>query len=220
MIVAKNLWKSYDFGETVVHALKGISLKISDGEFVSILGPSGSGKSTLLHCLSGLDKPSKGTVEIDGHDLGKYDDLELSILRRHKVGFVFQFFNLIPILSAVENVYLPLVVMGLSENELRSKAIGLLKSVGLGDRLWHTPNELSGGQRQRVAIARALINTPSVIFADEPTGNLDSKSGDQIFCLLQEINKEQNTTIVMVTHSEELANKTDRIIRIKDGVLI
>ncbi len=220
MIVAKNLWKSYKLGETVVHALKGISLKIDDGEFVSVLGPSGSGKSTLLHCLSGLDKPTKGVVEIDGHDLSKYDDLELSILRRHKVGFVFQFFNLIPILSAVENVYLPLVVKGLPESELKKRAIDLLELVGLGDRLWHTPNELSGGQRQRVAIARALVNNPSVIFADEPTGNLDSKSGEQIFGLLRKINEEQNTTVVMVTHSEELANQTDRIIRIKDGVLV
>jgi putative ABC transport system ATP-binding protein len=196
-----------------------MSIQITQGEFVSIMGPSGSGKSTLLYILGGLDNPTEGSVLLGDKDISKYNDEKKSIMRRRDIGFIFQFYNLIPNLNVEENILLPILLDGKSEKDYRKKLNDILEIVGLSDRRKHTPRELSGGQQQRVAIARALINSPEIIFADEPTGNLDSKTGIEIMELLKEINCENNKTIVMVTHSAEAAAYSNRIINVRDGII-
>lgn len=218
-VEGQNLIKKYSTGgmETVV--LRGLSVKVNQGDFVSIMGPSGSGKSTLLYILSGLDLPTTGNVLLNGQDISRLDDSKMSILRRRNIGFVFQFYNLIPNLNVEENILLPILLDGKSMAKYRSRLKDILAIVGLTERRKHTPRELSGGQQQRVAIARALISDPDIIFADEPTGNLDSSSGTEILELLQKINREQGKTILMVTHSEEAAAYGNRMIVVRDGQL-
>lgn len=218
-IEGKNIVKQYQVGSVNTPVLKNISLKIDRGEFVSIMGPSGSGKSTLLYILSGLDTPTQGVVLLNGRDISQLDDAKKSIMRRRNIGFVFQFYNLIPNLNVEENIMLPVLLDSKDRKEYKQKLNDILNIVGLSDRRKHTPRELSGGQQQRVAIARALINDPDIIFADEPTGNLDSKSGTEIMELLREINRENNKTIIMVTHSSESAGYSNRIINVKDGMI-
>ena len=217
IIQTENLGKTYQVGQEEVVVLKGINLTICRGEFVSIMGPSGSGKSTLLYLLGGLDRPTTGSIKINGKELSGMTDREESILRRRDLGFVFQFYNLIPNLNVEENIMLPILLDGKAlKNEL-PKLERILAEVGLTDRRYHTPRELSGGQQQRVAIARALVNEPDIILADEPIGNLDSKTGTEIMKLLQRINKEYGKTIVQVTHSAEEAQYGDRIVHVRDG---
>ncbi|WP_456473873.1 ABC transporter ATP-binding protein [Candidatus Pyrohabitans sp.] len=217
MIMAEKLSKVYHMGETLVHALRGIDIEVEKGEFVSIVGASGSGKSTLLHILGGLDKPTGGRVYINGNEITALEEDELAELRSSKIGFIFQLHNLLPELTALENVELPMVFAGISAGERRKRAEKLLRSVGLGDRLGHTPLQLSGGQQQRVAIARALANNPEIIFADEPTGELDSKTGVKVMGTLLKLRESHGATLVMVTHDMEMAKFGDRIIKIKDG---
>ncbi|PRX28904.1 putative ABC transport system ATP-binding protein [Orenia metallireducens] len=217
MIETTNLYKNFKLGELEVEVLKDINLIIEEGEFVSIMGPSGSGKSTLLYLLGGLDKPSSGSIKVNGKELAVMKDKEESIMRRRELGFVFQFYNLIPNLNVEENVLLPILLDGKAMKEHQGDLDEILEIVGLSDRRKHTPRELSGGQQQRVAIARALINKPEVILADEPIGNLDSKTGMEIMELFKRINQEQNKTVVQVTHSERSAEYGTRIIRLKDG---
>ncbi|OCL25361.1 macrolide ABC transporter ATP-binding protein [Orenia metallireducens] len=217
MIETTNLYKSFKLGELEVEVLKDINLIIQKGEFVSIMGPSGSGKSTLLYLLGGLDKPSSGSLKINGKELAVMKDKEESIMRRRELGFVFQFYNLIPNLNVEENILLPILLDGKKMKDYQGDLDEILEIVGLSDRRKHTPRELSGGQQQRVAIARALINKPEVILADEPIGNLDSKTGMEIMELFKKINQEQGKTIVQVTHSEKSAEYGTRIIRLKDG---
>lgn len=212
-----DLCKTYKLGTVDVEVLKNINLTISDGEFVSIMGPSGSGKSTLLYLIGGLDKPTSGSVKIKGKELSYMKDREESLMRRRDIGFVFQFYNLIPNLNVEENIMLPVLLDGKKMKAYRQKLDELLDTVGLSDRRLHTPRELSGGQQQRVAIARALINEPDIILADEPIGNLDSKSGTEIMMLLQRINRDKGKTIIQVTHSKEAAEYGNRIINVKDG---
>lgn len=218
MIEVKNVSKSYKMGKEQVIALKDVSLKISKGEFVAIIGPSGSGKSTLMHIIGGLDTPSIGNIYIEGNDISKLKDKQLSKYRNEKIGFVFQAFNLENSQTALENVMMPLIFAGVSKKERKARALQALEQVGLKDLAKHKPNEMSGGQRQRVSIARALVNNPEIIFADEPTGNLDSKSGESIMELFHEINN-KGYTIIMVTHNPNEANKAKRVIKIKDGEL-
>jgi len=213
-----NLQKTYMLGKVPVHALRGVNLRVYPGDFIAILGPSGSGKSTLLNLIGALDKPTEGKVIIDGVDISALNGSQLAELRR-KIGFVFQFFNLVPRLSALENVELPLAIAGVSKSERRKKAIELLKMVGLEDRMNHKPMELSGGEQQRVAIARALINDPRYLLMDEPTGNLDSKTANEIMKLVKKLNEEENITVILVTHNQSLANYAERIVHIVDGVL-
>lgn len=220
MIEVVDLKKYYRMGPVLVKALNGISLTIEDGEFLSIMGPSGSGKSTLLNLLGALDKPTSGTVLFDGIDLARVDESVLYQLRRKKVGFVFQSFNLIPTLSALENVLIPLVPTNTPKMKAYRRAKELLETVGLGGRILHKPSEMSGGEQQRVAMARALINNPKLILADEPTGNVDSKTGKEIVKLLQDLNENMGTTLVVVTHDPEIGSATKRIIRLKDGEII
>lgn len=220
MIEAVNLKKYYRMGPVVVKALDGISLKIEDGEFLSIMGPSGSGKSTLLNILGALDKPTSGTVFFDGIDLARVDESVLYQLRRKKVGFVFQSFNLIPTLSAIENVLIPLVPTNTPKRKGYRRAQELLRTVGLGGRMLHKPSEMSGGEQQRVAMARALVNDPKLILADEPTGNVDSITGKEIMKLLRDLNENMRTTLVIVTHDPEIVELTERIIRLKDGKIV
>ncbi|MEM3552451.1 MAG: ABC transporter ATP-binding protein [Candidatus Bathyarchaeia archaeon] len=212
-----NLEKIYSIGSVKVYALKGINLSIKKGEFIAVVGPSGCGKSTLLNLLGALDKPTKGKIIVDGIDITQLTDKQLAKFRNLKVGFIFQSYNLINRSSVLKNVELPAIVSGVPAKIRRMKALTLLKLVGLEEKVYRKPMELSGGEQQRVAIARALINDPAIILADEPTGNLDSKTGNEIIQLLTKINKERNATIVMVTHNLELANKTDKIIWLKDG---
>lgn len=220
LISLKKVTKSYRLGDDVlVNALCGIDLEIKKGEFVAIVGPSGSGKSTLMHMIGILDKPTSGTVYLDGKEIGKLSEEELAILRNKHIGFVFQAFNLLPKTSAQDNVELPLIYSGDGKGERAEKAAGELTLVGLGDRTHHTPAQLSGGQQQRVAIARALVTKPSLILADEPTGNLDSKSGTEILALLKDLNKKGNT-IVLVTHDTDIAKNAKRIVSIKDGLVV
>lgn len=219
MIRLKNARKVYPMGEVNVPALRGIDLTIRPGEFVAIMGPSGSGKSTLMHLLGCLDLPSDGVVQLDGHDVTKLDEDTLAQIRGKKIGFVFQTFNLIPTLTAVENVELPLFFQSVPRAERRARAIELLRKVGLEGRAHHKPAQLSGGERQRVAIARALANDPEIILADEPTGNLDSESGQAILDLLAQLHRE-GKTIILVTHNPEAAAYAQRIVRIKDGRLV
>ncbi len=218
MIELKNASKKYQQGGREVHALRDVSLSIRKGEFLSIMGPSGSGKSTLLNLIGGLDQPSGGEIFIDGKPIHGISDDELNLIRRRRVGFIFQFFNLLPILSAVENVSLPLLLEGSPFSEIRPKAVSLLEQMGLGARIEHRPEQLSGGEMQRVAIARALIANPAVLLADEPTGNLDSHTSEEIFMLLKSLN-ERGQTIVMVTHDSRAAAYGSRIITLKDGAL-
>lgn len=218
VIKTVNLTKTYKMGEVEVHALNGVSINIERGEILSIMGPSGSGKSTLMNILGCLDRPSSGEYFLDGELISKLSDDKLAVIRNRKVGFVFQSFNLLPRSSALANVELPLRYAGVTK-ERKRYAKEALESVGLGDRIKHRPSELSGGQQQRVAIARALINNPSILMADEPTGNLDSKSGKEIMDLLQNLNKEKGTTIIIVTHDPTIAKQTGRVICLLDGVL-
>ncbi len=219
IIEINDLTKVYQMGETEVHALRGVSLMIRDGEMVAITGPSGSGKSTLMAILGALDLPTSGTYKLDGEEVSTLSDDELALIRNRRIGFVFQKFNLLPRSTILANVALPLTYAGVGKRERNERAAHVLELVGLGDRLTHRPNELSGGQQQRVAIARALVNTPSMVLADEPTGNLDSKTGDEILSLFQELNRDQGITLVIVTHSPEIAAECPRNIRIRDGLI-
>lgn len=217
MIKITNLVKHYKLGGELVKAVDDISFVVEDSEMISIIGPSGSGKSTLMHIIGGLDTPQEGSIKVDGMDLASMKKSQLAKYRNKKIGFVFQTFNLQSHLTAEENVELPLVFAGIPKKKRRAMAKEALIKVGLGDRLKHKPNELSGGQRQRVSIARALVNSPSIILADEPTGNLDSKTGDLILKLLKDLNKQQKVTLIIVTHDEYVAKSCERIIQIKDG---
>ncbi|CAB1240717.1 subunit of efflux permease exporting the starvation-induced killing protein (ATP-binding protein) [Ruminococcaceae bacterium BL-4] len=219
VIEGKNIIKDFKIGSTVTRVLKGISLQITKGEFVSIMGPSGSGKSTLLYILGGLDSPTNGKVLLGGKDISRYNDEKKSVMRRRNIGFIFQFYNLIPNLNVEENILLPILLDGKKAKDYRKQLHNILEIVGLTDRRKHTPRELSGGQQQRVAIARALINSPDIIFADEPTGNLDSKTGTEIMELLKKINHESDKTIIMVTHSADAAAYGNRIVSVRDGII-
>jgi putative ABC transport system ATP-binding protein len=220
LIQAENLTKVYGTGDTAVVALDHVKLIVDPGEFIAVMGPSGCGKSTLLHLLGGLDRPSDGDVSIDGQPLAKMSDNAISQLRRRKIGFVFQFFNLIPILSSVENVSLPLLLDGANSAKSQQKAIEWLTKVGLGQRLASRPDQLSAGQQQRVAIARALITDPVLVLADEPTGNLDTKSADEIAALLKQVAKTWGRAVLMVTHDPRIAAYADRIVFLKDGKIV
>lgn len=220
IIQTENLTKVYGKGEAAVVALDHVNLSVNPGECVAVMGPSGCGKSTLLHLLGGLDRPTEGSVTIDGSSLATLSDDALTKIRRRKIGFVFQFFNLIPILSSVDNAALPLLLDGKSSATSRAKATEWLKKVGLGDRLANRPDQLSAGQQQRVAIARALITDPALVLADEPTGNLDSRASDDIAALLQQVAKEWGRSVLMVTHDPRIAAYADRIIFLKDGKIV
>lgn len=219
ILEVKDVKKAYRMGNVSVSALKGVSFAVEEGEFVAILGPSGSGKSTLLHVIGGLDRPDMGTVFIDGVDIFTLNSNQLADVRLHKIGFVFQFFNLLPRLSALKNVELPLTLADVSEKEVSEKAKKLLALVGLKERINHRPAELSGGEQQRVAIARALINDPKIILADEPTGNLDTKTGWEIVELMRKLNAKKKQTFIIVTHDPSIAEQANRIIYVKDGVV-
>jgi putative ABC transport system ATP-binding protein len=217
VVEAKHLTKVYDMGEVKVHALRGLSLKIKRGEVVAIMGPSGSGKSTLMNTLGCLDRPSSGEYILNGETTSTMNDDELANIRNRQVGFIFQSYNLLPRASAITNVQLPLIYCENGGGDIERTATNMLKSVGLGDRMYHRPYELSGGQQQRVAIARALVNDPAIVLADEPTGNLDSRSGEEIMQLLLKLNRERGVTLIIVTHDTRVAGHTQRIIHILDG---
>jgi len=219
IIEVKNLKKYYRDGETETRALDGVSFNVRRGEFLAIMGASGSGKSTLLHVLGMLDDATSGKFIYDGKDISSYSRDQLADLRNRKVGFVFQAFNLLPRTSVLENAKLPLVYSDVPEHEWDSRARSVVEAVGLGHRMEHQPNELSGGEKQRLAIARALINNPDIIFADEPTGNLDSKSGKNVMSIIQRLNEEEGRTIVLITHETSTAEHAERIIRLMDGVI-
>lgn len=220
MIEVSGLSKSYKTGNIEVIALREISFKIESGEYLSIMGPSGSGKSTLMNILGCIDTPTSGSYRLDGQEVSTLDDEGLATIRNQKVGFVFQTFNLLPRLTALANVELPLVYSGTGRNERRERALKALKRVGLSDRVNHKPNELSGGQSQRVAIARALVNNPSIILADEPTGNLDRATGSDIINLFQKLNSEFGVTLVIVTHDQEVGKSAGRLIELVDGQIM
>lgn len=217
IIEAIDLCKTYKLGEVNIEVLKDVNLEINQGEYVSLMGPSGSGKSTLLYLLGGLDKPTSGSIKLKGRELSVMKDSEESEMRRREIGFVFQFYNLVPNLNLEENIMLPILLDGKKLKQYKSRLDEILELVGLADRRKHTPRELSGGQQQRVAIARALVNEPDIILADEPTGNLDSKTGTEILELFKKINKEKSITIVQVTHSYEAAQYGARSINVRDG---
>jgi putative ABC transport system ATP-binding protein len=217
VIEMRGVTKSYHMGNTVVHALDGVDLEIGKEEFIIVMGPSGSGKSTLMNMIGCLDTPTEGHVFLDGVDISELSESELATIRGKKVGFVFQKFNLIPSLTAAENVSLPLSFQGVPRSEHRERAKKYLELVGLGDRIDHKPSELSGGQQQRVAVARSLVNEPDIILADEPTGNLDTKTGEHIMQLLKDLNKERGTTIIIVTHDVRLKDTGTRLIELQDG---
>lgn len=218
MIHLENIHKDYQQGKNIVKALRGIDLDVQEGEFLSIMGPSGSGKSTLMNIIGALDRPSDGRYFLDGEDVSELNDDELAVIRNQKIGFVFQTFNLLPRMSARRNVELPLVYAGIKASLRKKRALDALERVGLSDRADHRPNELSGGQRQRVAIARALVVEPRILFADEPTGNLDSKTGDEILAMFRNLN-DTGATVVMVTHEHEVALHARRIVHIRDGLI-
>lgn len=218
LIRLEEVWRSYEMGMETVHALRGVSLSIERGEYVAIMGPSGSGKSTLMNILGCLDTPTTGSYELNGHAVADMDDDELAGIRNREIGFVFQTFNLLPRTTALRNVELPLIYAGMDVDERRETALGALADVGLAERVSHRPNEMSGGQRQRVAIARALVNKPSILLADEPTGNLDTKTGEEILELFASLSAKGNT-LVVVTHEENVARHAHRIIRIRDGLV-
>ena len=218
VIEIRNIIRDFPLGQETVHVLKGIDLNIDRGEYLAIMGPSGSGKSTLMNLLGCLDTPTSGTYILNGNDVSKMSDDELAEIRNHEIGFVFQTFNLLPRTTALENVALPMIYAGVSKKDRTKRAEEVLADVGLADRMDHKPNQLSGGQRQRVAVGRALVNKPSIILADEPTGNLDSKTSEEIMDLLDEIHQNGNTVIV-VTHEEDIAKRAHRIIRLIDGMV-
>jgi putative ABC transport system ATP-binding protein len=218
LISIRGISKVYRVGNQDVHALRHIDLDIAKNEFVALMGPSGSGKSTLMNILGCLDSPSSGTYHLNGHDVSRMDDNQLADVRNREIGFVFQTFNLLPRYTALENVALPLIYKGMPRDERNRRATEVLEQVGLGDRMHHRSNELSGGQRQRVAIARALVNHPSIILADEPTGNLDTKTSYEIMALIDDIHRAGNT-IILVTHEEDIALHAKRIVRLRDGLI-
>jgi putative ABC transport system ATP-binding protein len=218
LIRLQNISRLYQMGGETIHALRDVSLEIERGEYVAIMGPSGSGKSTLMNLLGCLDTPSSGTYELNGSNVSEMDDNELAEIRNREIGFVFQTFNLLPRSNALRNVELPLIYSGMGGEERRRIALETLANVGLADRVHHKPNEMSGGQRQRVAVARALVNSPSIILADEPTGNLDSKTGEEIMALFEALSRKGNT-IFVVTHEEDIARHARRILRIRDGLI-
>lgn len=220
VIELKDVWKIYQMGDVQVVALSGLNLSVKKGEFVSIMGPSGSGKSTAMNMIGCLDIPTKGTIYLDNKDISKMSESNLAQIRGKKIGFIFQQFNLIPTLTALENVMLPMIFQNIPKEERLSKATKLLQMVDLGDRMDHKPNELSGGQQQRVAIARSLSNNPEVILADEPTGNLDSRTGSTVLDFLKKLHITEGKTIVMVTHDEDVAKKADRIEYLRDGKIV
>lgn len=215
-----DLEKEYRLGEVVVHALRGVSIELKKGEFVVVVGPSGSGKTTLLNLIGALDKPTRGKVYIDGKDLAAMNERELTRLRRNEIGFVFQFYNLIPVLTAFENIELPMIVAGVPKKKMQERTQELLEMIGLIDRANHRPDELSGGEQQRVAIARALANQPSVVLADEPTGDLDTATGSEVMEALREVSKREKVTAIVVTHDPVIAEMADRILEMRDGEIL
>jgi putative ABC transport system ATP-binding protein len=219
VVIAEDIHKYYQLRGEVVKALRGINLKIKYGEYISILGPSGSGKTTLFNMIGGLDKPTQGRVILDGRDLASLNPRQLAWVRCHRIGYIFQTFNLIPVLTALDNVMVPMIFAGVPRREREEKAKKLLERVGLGERLYHRPTELSGGQQQRVAIARALANDPAIILADEPTGNLDLQTGLRIVQLLKELNVERGVTVISATHDLKMIDVSDRIVWIRDGAI-
>ena len=220
LIEIRDITKVYQMGEVQVHALRGVTMEVKEGESVAIMGASGSGKSTLMNVIGCLDQPTSGTYVLEGKDVSRLSDNQLADIRGRKIGFVFQTFNLLARTSALGNVMLPLIYVGAGRAERRRRSLRALEAVGLGDRTRHAPNELSGGQQQRVAIARALVNDPAILLADEPTGNLDSKSGSEVMALLQALNRERGITIVLVTHDPMIARYTDRIVHLHDGRIV
>jgi putative ABC transport system ATP-binding protein len=220
MITMRNITKAYEMGIQTVHALRGVDLHVDQGEFVAIMGPSGSGKSTLMNIIGCLDVPNSGTFELNGIDVSHMSPDERSRIRNKQIGFVFQQFNLLPRTPAIKQVALPMMYGGVGRSERMARAEEALKAVGLGDRMDHRPDELSGGQQQRVAIARALVTRPGIILADEPTGNLDTQSGEEIMDIFGRMNKENGNTIVVITHDPEIAERVERIIWIRDGLIV
>ena len=219
IVEAKGVWKVYQIGSLKVEALRGVDLSVRRGEMLAVMGPSGCGKTTLLNCLSGLDDLSKGRVEIEGVDLQKMSDDQKSQFRARRMGFIFQAYNLLPVLSSIENVELPLLLAGMSETDAKVAALDALKMVGLEEWRSHKPMELSGGQQQRVTIARALVNKPAIVWGDEPTGNLDSDLSKEIVLLLRRLNREYGLTLVLVTHDQGVAQETDRIVQMRNGLV-
>ena len=218
VIQITDLTRTYQMGETLVRALAGVSFNVDENEYIAIMGPSGSGKSTLMNMIGCLDTPSSGEYILNGNRVSQMDDAELAEVRNREIGFVFQTFNLLPRTSCLANVELPLIYAGMKSSERKERAAEVLDKVGLGDRMDHKPNELSGGQRQRVAIARALVNNPSILLADEPTGNLDTKTGDEIMLLFEELYRQGNT-IILVTHEDEISRYSRRVVRLRDGLI-
>jgi len=219
VIDIRDLTKAYQMGEVEVHALRGVSMQVMPGEMVAIMGPSGSGKSTLMNMLGCLDTPTSGEYYLEGAAVSDLNDRGLTSIRRHKVGFVFQTYNLLPRTSALVNVEIPLIYGGVPRRQRRQRAIEALEVVGLGDRLHHQPNELSGGEQQRVAVARSLASEPAIILADEPTGNLDTRSGEEVMAVFQKLNRERGITVILVTHDPDIARHAERIVWVRDGLV-